>query len=179
VAAVGDIMNVTLVPFGNSRFNTLGKLQCQHGEDECKADSWEQCAISNYPDFSDHWPFYLCVEAASKKCGEGAGTCVLEKMEGCATSAGLDYSKLSACTGNKAEANRLQHTFSDLTPSEHTYVPWVVVDGKVSQNSDKLIKQVCKAYKGTKPAACKKAEADEVAEATEATVSAATCSAAW
>ena len=75
-------------------------------EDECKADSWEQCAISNYPDFSDHWPFYLCVEAASKKCGEGAGTCVLEKMEGCATSAGLDYSKLSACTGNKAEANR-------------------------------------------------------------------------
>jgi hypothetical protein len=38
---------------------------------------------------------------------------------------------------------------------------------------------VCKAYKGTKPAACKKAEADEVAEATEATVSAATCSAAW
>jgi len=172
-------MNVTLVPFGNSRFNS-GKLECQHGEDECKADSWEQCAISNYPDFSQHWPFYLCVEAASKSCGEGAGKCVLGKIEGCASSSGLDFAKLSACTGNKAEANRLQHEFSKLTPSDHQYVPWVTVDGKLSKDSDKLIKQVCKAYKGTKPAACKKAEADdEEVEAGDVAKSATSCSAEW
>lgn len=168
-------MNVTLVPFGNSRFTALGKLECQHGEDECKADSWEQCAITLYPKFEQHWPFYLCIEEASKSCGEGAGTCVLGKIEGCATSSGLDYSKLSACTGNKAEAKRLQHEFAKMTPADHSYVPWVVVDGKLSKNSDKLIQQVCKAYKGTKPAGCKKAEAQQE----ETAQSTAKCPAEW
>jgi len=62
---VGSIMNVTLVPFGNSKFNGT-ELECQHGKDECTANSWEQCAITLYPQFSTHWPFYLCVETAAK-----------------------------------------------------------------------------------------------------------------
>ena len=62
---MGSIMNVTLVPFGNSKFNGT-ELECQHGEDECTANSWEQCAITLYPKFSTHWPFYLCVETAAK-----------------------------------------------------------------------------------------------------------------
>ena len=62
---MGSIMNVTLVPFGNSKFNGA-ELECQHGEDECTANSWEQCAITLYPKFSTHWPFYLCVETAAK-----------------------------------------------------------------------------------------------------------------
>ena len=41
---VVDIMNVTLVPFGNARY-VGDKLQCQHGPDECAANSYEQCAI--------------------------------------------------------------------------------------------------------------------------------------
>merc|ERR1712060_580023 len=96
---------------------------------------------------------------ASKKCGEGGGPCTLAKIEGCASSSGLDYAQLSACTKNKPEALRLQHDFDKLTPSDHTYVPWVVVDGKVIKDSDKLIAQVCEKYKGVrKPAACKKFE---------------------
>ena len=62
---MGSIMNVTLVPFGNSKFNGT-ELECQHGKDECTANSWEQCAITLYPQFSTHWPFYLCVETAAK-----------------------------------------------------------------------------------------------------------------
>ena len=117
-----------------------GELECQHGEDECTANSWEQCAINVYPQFSTHWPFYLCVETAAKvrrvmapescsskaapaplltrlgrrvaqACGEGAGPCVLPKIEGCATGAGLDYGLLSSCVGDKRRASRLQHEF--------------------------------------------------------------------
>ena len=68
-------MNVTLVPFGNAQYKK-GKLTCQHGEDECIANSWEQCAISLYPKFEDHWPYYQCVEKASVACGEGGGKSV-------------------------------------------------------------------------------------------------------
>jgi interferon gamma-inducible protein 30 len=171
-------MNVTLVPFGNSKFNGT-ELECQHGKDECTANSWEQCAITLYPQFSTHWPFYLCVETAAKACGEGAGPCVLPKIEGCATGAGLDYTMLSGCVGDKRRASRLQHEFAALTPSDHSYVPWVVVEGKPLKNSEALVKHVCKKYTGAnKPAACAKAEAETVADAAS-TSSDAACPVAW
>lgn len=156
VDAVGEIMNVTLVPFGNARYIS-GELQCQHGEDECKANSWEQCAISLYPAFAQHWPFYLCIEETEKGCGEGAGPCVLSHTQSCAESAGLDYASLSACVNSPTESKALQEKFYKLTPSNHQYVPWVLVDGVLAEDSDNLLSEVCKAYKGKKPAGCPKA----------------------
>ena len=47
----------------------------------------------------------------AQACGEGAGPCVLPKIEGCATGAGLDYTMLSGCVGDKRRASRLQHEF--------------------------------------------------------------------
>lgn len=175
-------MDVSLVPFGNARFR-FGKLECQHGVDECKVNSFEQCAISLYPSFSDYWPYYLCVETAAASCGEGAGPCVLKHTEKCAKTASLDYEKLSACVNDPTEALKLQHEFDKLTPSDHKYTPWVVVDGKVSPSAgDKLIAEVCKAYKGTKPTGCAQAEAEaahSLVELEAARASNATCTATW
>ena len=53
-----------MVPFGNAKFEN-GQLVCQHGEEECKANSWEQCAIHLYPEFEQYFPFYLCIEESS------------------------------------------------------------------------------------------------------------------
>ena len=155
----------------------------------------------------------------AQACGEGAGPCVLPKIEGCATGSGLDYSMLSGCVGDKKLANRLQHEFgacvapreclepsggpdsppsrddrlqclspsplacrlaaAALTPSDHSYVPWVVVEGKPLKNSEALVKHVCQKYRGAnKPAACAKAEAQTVADAAF-TSSNAACPAAW
>ena len=164
-------MDVTLVPFGNARF-TNGVLECQHGEDECKANSYEQCAIHLYPKFDQHWPFYLCVEQASLSCGEGGGTCTLGKMESCATSSSLDYSSLEACVNDKPEALKLQQEASAATPSDHEYVPWVLVDGKLSSDKKTLLEEVCQKYKGTKPAACSKVGAPLATNASS-------CSATW
>lgn len=169
--AVGEIMNVTLVPFGNARYENK-KLVCQHGEDECKANSWEQCAMSLYPDFSKHFPFYLCVEQSSKSCGEGGGACVLSHIESCATSASLDYSSIKACVDDPVKSAALQEAAHEATPSDHAYVPWVVVNGKTLKDSDKLLSQVCKEYKGIKPKGCKKVLEAEEQEAKR-------CSAKW
>lgn len=66
-----------------------------------------------------------------------------------------------------------------LTPSDHSYVPWVVVEGKPLKNSEALVKHVCKKYTGAnKPAACAKAEAETVADAAS-TSSDAACPVAW
>lgn len=178
--AVGDIMDVTLVPFGNARFTSSGQLKCQHGVDECKINSFEQCAISLYPDFSTHFPFYRCVEQASASCGEGAGPCTLRHIESCATKASLDYSKLEACVDDPVESLKLQHEANDETPSNHRYTPWVLVNGKLSpSNGDKLLKEVCKAYTGRKPSGCSDAEAQVEVEEAASAANATLCSSAW
>lgn len=149
---VGSIMNTTIVPFGNARFKA-GKLECQHGADECVANSYEQCAIDVYPDFATHFPFYQCVEGKID-----SGEKIAKQAEQCAKQASLDISKIEACVGDKKRAADLQQKFSKMTPADHTYVPWIVVDGTLSKSQgDKLAAEVCKAYKGTKPAGCAKA----------------------
>uniref|UniRef100_A0A6T0AVI1 Uncharacterized protein n=1 Tax=Emiliania huxleyi TaxID=2903 RepID=A0A6T0AVI1_EMIHU len=59
-------MNVTLVPFGNAKYNG-GVLTCQHGPNECTANSYEQCAIDEYPAFKVHFPYFTCLESAFLK----------------------------------------------------------------------------------------------------------------
>jgi len=148
------IVNLTLVPFGNAKLSG-NKVTCQHGEQECQGNSWEQCAISEYPDAADYFPFYLCMEKAADK--------MLNQVQKCASSAKLDYSKLSACYNNKAQALALQKKAAADTPSDHQYVPWVLINGKKSKSDgDKILKEVCKAYKGKKPKSCKKLEEEEV-----------------
>lgn len=154
VPLIGSIMNVTLIPFGNAYYRG-GKLTCQHGVDECIANSWEQCAISLYPAFDDHFPFYNCLEAASLSCGEGAGTCTLDAAPGCVTSSGLSLTKMQACINSPTTVAALQEEFYQLTPSNHKWTPWVLINGKLSpSDGDELLAEVCDAYTGTKPAAC-------------------------
>lgn len=142
-------MDVTLVPFGNAKYDN-GKLACQHGPNECVANSYEQCAIDAYPTFADHFPFYHCIEGKID-----SGEKIQKQAKECAQTAKLDFDKIEACVNDKTRAADLQQKFHKMTPADHTYVPWVVVDGKLSKsNGDKLVAEVCKAYKGTKPDVC-------------------------
>lgn len=141
-----DIMNVTLVPFGNARY-VGGKLQCQHGPEECTANSYEQCAIDAYPDFATHYPFYLCMEKAGSK--------MVSEAAKCAKSASLDFALISECVNDPTKSAALQEKFSALTPSDHKYTPWVLVNGTISpSNGDKLLEEVCTAYTGDLPIGC-------------------------
>jgi len=142
-------MNVTLVPFGNAKI-TAGKLNCQHGPDECVANSYEQCTIDVYPDFATHFPFYQCIEKDID-----SGKTIQAQAKSCAKTANLDITKIEACVKDTTRAAALQKKFHTMTPADHKYVPWIMVDGKLSKSDgDKLTAEVCKAYKGTKPDAC-------------------------
>lgn len=144
-------MNLTLVPYGNAGKAKGGNVTCQHGKGECEGNRWEQCAIAHYPDPKQHYPFYYCMEKAGSSF-------MLQSAKKCATFAKLDYDTLSTCWNGK-ESMQLQQHFGDLTPP-HSYVPWVLVNGKLYNLEKKnFLKYVCSVYKGKKPAGCKKAEA--------------------
>merc|ERR1712046_253177 len=79
---------------------------------------------------------------------------MLEKVEKCATENNIDYSRLQACFNGDLSAQLQEQAAAD-SPSDHQYTPWILVNGKLSKSDgDKIFKEVCKAYKGDKPASC-------------------------
>jgi len=164
VKEVGDIMNVTMLPFGNAKLSPSGALTCQHGPEECLANSYEQCLIDVYPSFDTYFPFYECMES-----NIDSGWTIKKQASECAASTGLDLARIEACVFDKARSAALQKKFRNMTPSTHKYVPWVVVNGVHSaSDGQKLIAEVCAAYEGPRtPIACVAASSQPVA--TEAT----------
>ena len=105
-----DVMNVTVVPFGNAHITDedARTMTCQHGEDECSGNSYEQCAISLYPDPTDHLSYIGCFDKIS-------GVMAVDKaFETCATQQGLDWDGISACHDDADQSWELQVSFSSV-----------------------------------------------------------------
>jgi interferon, gamma-inducible protein 30 len=155
--ALGDVvMNVTVVPFGNAELDG-DTLTCQHGEAECDANSYEQCAADIYPYPGRYLPFIDCLYK-SFPMGHADEPFPSSVFAGCARSAALDWASVAACHDDKARAWQLQVDAARQTPKDHKYVPWVVINGEV-MDMDKddfdLLDYVCTAYElggGSHPA---------------------------
>jgi interferon gamma-inducible protein 30 len=108
---LGNIMNVTLVPYGNAKElfrpeTQLYQFYCQHGNEECYGNLFHTCLISLYPRVSDHLPVINCMEASSDDI-ETAG-------DACAKQFNLSADKISDCMYSEA-GNALQHQMAVLT----------------------------------------------------------------
>ncbi|XP_028407156.1 gamma-interferon-inducible lysosomal thiol reductase-like [Dendronephthya gigantea] len=156
--AIGSIMNVHLVPYGNANEKEKGDkwvFSCQHGKQECIGNLIETCAIHFYPKASDFFPFIHCIEVSEVYPSTAAPSCA-QKFH-------LNYSKIESCA-NGDLGNRLEHEMALKTEAlkpTHTYVPWVTLEGvhtKEIQNEaeSNLIELICKTYKGPVPSGCEK-----------------------
>jgi len=143
-SGVPDIMDLTVVPFGNANIAN-DAVTCQHGPDECTGNAIEQCAFNLYDSYTA-FPFYECMEAA--------GSDMLNQVQECANTAGLSYQKLLACYKNPTTVLENQIEAQAATPEDHTYVPWVLIDGLVWDGATDFLTLVCNAYDGTPPAGC-------------------------
>ena len=68
-----SVIDLEIIPFGNSRIvpdvvdqkqqqqQQQRRVLCQHGEAECDANSWQQCAVDQYPATS-YIDFFDCLE---------------------------------------------------------------------------------------------------------------------
>ncbi|KAF2537460.1 hypothetical protein F2Q68_00020410 [Brassica cretica] len=59
------VTDLKLVPFGNAKVSDNLTVTCQHGEEECKLNAVEACAIRTWPD--SHYSFMRCVENDTTK----------------------------------------------------------------------------------------------------------------
>lgn len=162
---VGEIFNLTLVPYGNAEERRQGDtwvFECQHGPKECEGNLIETCAIAILNNISASFPFIHCFEINSEN-EEPQNAEPAAIGEKCAKSLGIDYEPIGACaTGPKG--NELEHQMALKTNAlepQHEYVPWVTLNGKHTEKMQRkaennLLALVCEYYTGTKPSACDK-----------------------
>lgn len=156
-AVVGDgkgIVSFAQVSFGNAKIAPDNKtITCQHGPTECLFNTLEACAASHFP--ASFVPFTVCLSNAA-----GSGLTKTKAVK-CAGESKLDWIVLNTCwvgpEGVTLDAAAAAKTAALVPP--HTFVPWVTLSAPgtfcTEAGCDDFIAQVCKAYTGTKPPACK------------------------
>ena len=160
---VGEIFNLTLVPYGNARETRKGDkwvFECQHGPKECQGNLIETCAIALLKNISVWFPFVHCFEENTERSEEPNPA---EIAENCAKSLRIDYTPIEACVSGP-QGNELEHKMAlktDALKPQHQYVPWVTINGKHTtkiqlEAEDNLLELVCEFYTGKKPSACQR-----------------------
>ncbi|KAL5701835.1 hypothetical protein ACHQM5_027129 [Ranunculus cassubicifolius] len=143
-------VDLNLVPYGNARLNS-GNITCQHGDDECKLNMVEACAIQAWPKVYKHYVFIYCVENLVVNNN-------YTEWESCYADTGFDKKPITNCL-NSSMGKQLELRYANETASlkpPHQYVPWVVVNNKpLKEEYGKFMSFICKAYRGTPPKACK------------------------
>ncbi|CAL8252036.1 unnamed protein product [Merluccius merluccius] len=149
-----DIMNLTLVPYGNTQELPSGTspFSCQHGEAECQTNMMEACILHLAGDASLH--IIYCMESSTHAL-HAARPCVALYAPA------LSWAAVECCAQGgqgvqlmKDHAARTQ----GLNPT-HSHVPWVTIDGEHREEVQEkamasLFHLVCDLYKARKPPVC-------------------------
>ncbi|XP_016576004.2 gamma-interferon-responsive lysosomal thiol protein isoform X2 [Capsicum annuum] len=142
-----DIVDLKLVPWGNTKLLENNTFTCQHGKDECFLDVVEACAINAWPDLNGHFPFIYCVESLVYHRNYTQWETCFEKLN-------LKKKPVTECVGSERGKELELHYAAETNALQppHKYVPWVVVDGQpLYEDYEDFISYICKAYKGTTP----------------------------
>ncbi|XP_072297959.1 gamma-interferon-inducible lysosomal thiol reductase-like [Eucyclogobius newberryi] len=152
---LGDIMDLTVVPYGNAQERFDGQkyvFTCQHGELECLGNMIQACLLNMSR--ANAFNIIFCMEAA---------TDVITAAKSCVWlfAPQLSWLRLMSCV-NGDLGNKIMHQNALKTEAlkpPHTFVPWITVNGVHTDDLQKkamssLVSVVCHEYQGPKPAIC-------------------------
>ncbi|CAE7648336.1 IFI30, partial [Symbiodinium sp. CCMP2456] len=125
-----------------------GHVRCQHGSVECAANQLEACA--KMKDAESYWPISRCIEMAFFTGKLRTGSSSPEEVHDVAASCGLAAETFDFCASQGHEA---VVAMAKSTPP-HPGVPYVLVNGVALSETKDLLKKICEAYEGDKPAGC-------------------------
>jgi len=145
-----DVMNLTVVSFGNAKLPSSGNrnITCQHGFGECDTNAYEQCATYLYPDPAQHVPYLACLFQALPMGHRDTPFEPWMGLEPCAHDHHLDFNAIKDCHNDKDLVWKLQQQAAAATPTRHDHVPWTELNGQyMDEESKTLLEEVCKIYR--------------------------------
>lgn len=150
---LADVVQLNYFPYGNARLNSgTGKVECQHGEEECRLNKVFACLLHIYPRQKQWFPFVHCVENKSPaEMEESLEKCSLVPLPP------LNIAEIRECAagsmGRKLE-RELGLKTARLKPP-HRWVPWLTVNGvPLWDDNENLEQYICAAYQGKRPDRC-------------------------
>lgn len=160
---IGEIINLTLIPYGNAdeyREGSKWVFECQHGPKECEGNLIETCAIALLNNISASLSFIHCFEESAERSGDPQPFEIAEK---CAETLKIEYTDIESCAKGQ-KGMELEHQMAlktDALEPQHEYVPWVTINGKHTEKMQRkaqsnLLALVCEYYTGTKPVDCQR-----------------------
>merc|ERR1711976_612224 len=158
-----DMVDFDLVPYGNASESQVGdkySFQCQHGEEECQGNILDNCIMAHAKDAKTGFLSVVCIEEYANVQGQGFDSA----LKTCSSKYNFSAADVTTCQKGD-EGNKLEHAAAQRTPSDHSYVPWLVVDGSHPGENDEnaifddVFTWACNKYTGSnKPAGCTKTQ---------------------
>ncbi|XP_029827235.2 gamma-interferon-inducible lysosomal thiol reductase [Ixodes scapularis] len=145
---LSNIMELQLIPYGKASRRQVPSTKwytfdCQHGDEECKGNLYQACAIQYHPDPSVHLPFIACMFESSSPNSA---------YRRCALKSGFDLEVLAKCNTDK-EGNDLMVKYAEWTESVNAkkrldFVPWIRMNSKDKMFSafTEFKKTLCEEY---------------------------------
>lgn len=89
---LSDLVDLTLVPFGNAQVQKDGTIKCQHGEDECLGNKILSCAMEKHPKQDQWFLFAWCCEHSHATTSP-----MMDAAARCADKIGWGFSAIKEC----------------------------------------------------------------------------------
>lgn len=163
-----NIVDLKLVPYGNTHIDEQGTFHCQHGVGECMSDVIMQCtlyklggntsAIGDGSQSVTAWPFIRQLVVEEKGHPVKAEESFKKTL---GKSSSITWATVIDCYKN--EANAVQKVAAEATPP-HQYTAWIIVNHEHLDDGDALLYSICEAYEGVKPQSCAAATSLNVVE---------------
>jgi hypothetical protein len=137
--ATPQIMHLQVIVFGNAHYeSTSNRLLCQHGVAECDANRYDLCVQSiERNDIHRYLPYFACLFDGRLPMGYRNTTYSPAIFASCARETAIPWSSLQDCYYNTTRIEELEYEASVATSkSNHTYVPWVTLNGKHLPHED-------------------------------------------
>ncbi|KAI6228159.1 GILT-like protein F37H8.5 [Aphelenchoides besseyi] len=151
-------VDIELIPYGNAKRHEDGTITCQHGDNECKINKHEDCAL-HFLHPNDRIPYIYCLELKLKQ-----GTDFEKASKACFTKLDVGphiYDLIHHCELGK-KGQKLQLVSADRTenifPDKHQFVPHLLFQNVSLMDAQGLIRDLpltlCGWIEGEKPDVC-------------------------